>query len=50
MLMRPMRVTMIQFLFSCVAQPYHLHVEASHGQIYTSTRSGYSQPATIPWP
>jgi hypothetical protein len=24
--------------------------EASHGQIYTATRSGYSQPAPIPWP
>lgn len=24
--------------------------EASHGQIYTATRIGYSQPAIIPWP
>lgn len=24
--------------------------EASHGQIYTATRDGYSQPASIPWP
>jgi hypothetical protein len=24
--------------------------EASHGQIYTATRLGYSQPAAIPWP
>lgn len=24
--------------------------ESSHGQIYTATREGYSQPATIPWP
>jgi len=24
--------------------------EASHGQIYTATRIGYSQPAVIPWP
>lgn len=24
--------------------------EASHGQIYTATRAGYSQPAAIPWP
>ncbi|GEM_PF-6776153 len=24
--------------------------EASHGQIYTATRIGYSQPTVIPWP
>jgi hypothetical protein len=24
--------------------------EASHGLLYTATREGYSQPATIPWP
>lgn len=24
--------------------------EASHGLLYTTTREGYSQPATIPWP
>lgn len=24
--------------------------EASHGQIFTATREGYSQPAAIPWP
>jgi hypothetical protein len=24
--------------------------EASHGMLRTTTREGYSQPATIPWP